>query len=46
MAERESEREDYDFKLKNLKYQLKERERESLDTEDLKSHVLLFFICF
>lgn len=39
-AERETEREEFDSKLDTLKSQLKEKERESLDTEDLKSHVL------
>lgn len=38
IAEREVEREEFDYKLETLKCQLKERERESLDTEDLRSH--------
>lgn len=40
ITEREIEREEFDYKLDALKSQLKEKERESLDTEDLKSHVL------
>lgn len=42
-AERESEREEFDYTLGTLKCQLKERERESLDTQDLRSHVIYIF---
>lgn len=42
MTERETEREEFDDKLEVLKCQLKEKERESLDTEDLRSHVCMF----
>lgn len=42
-AEREFEREEFDYKLDVLKGQLKERERESLDTQDLRSHVMYFY---
>jgi len=44
IAEREVERDEFDHKLETLKCQLKEKERESLDTEDLRSHVFLFYI--
>lgn len=44
MIERETEREEFDYKLEALKSQLKERERESLDTEDLRSHVLYLYL--
>ncbi|XP_025420467.1 COP1-interactive protein 1-like [Sipha flava] len=37
-AEREAEREEFDSKLELLKCQLKEKERESLNTEDLRTH--------
>lgn len=43
MTERETEREEFDDKLEVLKCQLKEKERESLDTEDLRSHVFIFY---
>lgn len=43
IAEREAEREEFDIKLELLKCQLKEKERESLDTEDLRSHVMYFY---
>lgn len=46
IAEREAEREEYDLKLELLKCQLKEREKESLDTEDFKSHVCFFSFFF
>lgn len=47
IAEREAEREEYDLKLDALKCQLKEREKESLDTEDFKSHVCFsFFVSY
>lgn len=44
MIERETEREEFDYKLDELKHKLKERERESLDTEDLRSHVLYLYL--
>lgn len=44
IAEREIEREEYDNKLAALKFQLREKKRESLDTDDLRSHVLYFYI--
>lgn len=43
MAEREIEREEFDNKLVALKLKLKEKKRESLDTDDLRSHVLYFY---
>lgn len=44
MTEREIEREEFDHKLDILKSQIKEKERESLDTEDLRSHVYSYLI--
>lgn len=44
MIERETEREEFDNKLEALITQLKEKERESLDTEDLRSHVLYLYL--
>jgi hypothetical protein len=45
-AEREAEREEFDSKLELLKCQLKEKERESLNTEDLRTHVLYSYYLF
>lgn len=42
--ERETEREQYDSETKKLKEQLREKERESLGTENLKTHVIKLFL--
>lgn len=44
MAEREIEREEFDNKLETIKCQLREKKRESLETEDIRTHVLHFYV--